>query len=103
MRTKFSERFRDITAACLLSGLIAGAIVVLTSPVTAENAVAVATTVNRIAKGDRLPLAHVALPARKNSNSIEAPASRRALLGCEPAFSPFASSVRANIFTHCAA
>jgi hypothetical protein len=42
-------------------------------------------------------------PTRRNSNSNEKPASKKALLGCEPAFSPFAHPAHAQIFTHCAA
>ena len=80
---------KNFIAASILSCLIAGAICALASPV--NSAAGVAISVNRDAKGDRLPL----LPAK--------PASKKSLVGCEPAFSPFAHPAHAQIFTHCAA
>jgi hypothetical protein len=101
MRIKTGVKLKNVTAAIILSCLIAGGICALTSPV--NSAAGVTTSVNRDAKGDRLPLAPMVQPTRHNSNSNEKPTSRQTLLGCEPAFSPFAHPAQAQIFTHCAA
>src|SRR5262245_5937012 len=93
--------FKGVVAAFVLSALIAGAICALTSPV--NSAAGLTISVNRDAKGDRLPVAQNVKPTRNNSNSYDKPASKKALLGCEPAFSPFAQPAHAQIFTHCAA
>ena len=111
MRFVFGERLKNISAALLLSGLIAGAICALTSPVTADNATAITISVNRASKGDRLPQTPRVAPARKPSrhdtNSIESPAPklapRQTPIGCEPAFSPVAHPGRTDILTFCAA
>jgi len=94
-------RFRHIAAALLLSCFIAGIITALTSPVTASNA-APAVSVNRTLKGDRLPMATpVTKPNQHDSTPAEKPARAPAMLGCEPAFSPFAEPTRAHIISHC--
>jgi len=111
MRYVFGERLRNISAALLLSGLIAGAICALTSPVTADNATTVTISVNRASKGDRLPqtprLEPTRKPGRHDSNSIENPAPsqtpRQTPVGCEAAFSPVAHPGRSDILTFCAA
>jgi hypothetical protein len=91
---------KNFIAASILSCLIAGAICALTSPVNSASGVAI--SVNRDAKGDRLPLPAVQ-PSRRDSIKNEKPASKKSLVGCEPAFSPFAHPAHAQIFTHCAA
>jgi hypothetical protein len=101
MRITSGVKLKNVTAATILSGLIAGAICALTSPV--NSAAGVTISVNRDAKGNRLPLTPMVQPARHNSNSNEKPASKQTLVGCEPAFSPFAHPAQAQIFTHCAA
>jgi hypothetical protein len=101
MRFINGERLKGVVAASALSCLIAGAVCVLTSPV--NSAAGVTISVNRDAKGDRLPPAPIAQPTRHNSNSNEKPTGKQTLLGCEPAFSPFAHPAHAQIFTHCAA
>jgi len=100
MRFIYGERLKRVAAAVILSGLIAGVICALTSPV--NSAAGVTISVNRDVKGDRLPLTPVVRPTRHNSNSTDKPTSK-ALMGCEPAFSPFAHPAHAQIFTHCAA
>ncbi|HET7381270.1 MAG TPA: hypothetical protein VFJ59_01610 [Pseudolabrys sp.] len=101
---RWTFRLKDITAASLLSCVIAGAFSALTGPVTADNAAVVTISVNRITKGDRLPLPLIAEPtAQHNSISIERPIPARAPLGCEPAFSPFADPARAHILASCLA
>jgi hypothetical protein len=99
MRIKCGARLKNGAAAIILSGLIAGVICALTSPV--NSAAGVTISVNRDAKGDRLPKAPIAGPVRDNTNSK--PNSSKPLLGCEPAFSPYAHPAHAQIFTHCAA
>jgi hypothetical protein len=111
MRFVSGQRLKNISAALLLSGLIAGAICVLTSPVTANNATAVTISVNRASKGDRLPQTPRVEPTRKpgrhDTNSIENRAPkltpRQTPIGCEPAFSPVAHPGRSDILTFCAA
>jgi hypothetical protein len=94
-------RVKNFIAASILSCLIAGAICALTSPV--NSAAGVAISVNRDAKSDRLPLLPAVQPSRRDSIKNEKPASKKNLVGCEPAFSPFAHPAHAQIFTHCAA
>ena len=101
MSTVYGVRLKNVAAAIILSCLIAGAICALTSPVNSAAGVTIA--VNRDTKGDRLPSTPRVQPTRHNSNSNEKPASKKTLLGCEPAFSPFAHPAHAQIFTHCAA
>jgi hypothetical protein len=101
---RWTFRLKDIAAASLMSCFIAGAFSALTSPVTADNAAFVTISVNRITKGDRLPLPLIAQPtAQHNSISLERPIPARTPLGCEPAFSPFADPARAHILTYCLA
>ena len=95
MRFTSGVRLKNFMAASILSCLIAGAVCALTSPV--NSAAGVAISVNRDAKGDRLLPA--VQPIRRDLIKIEKPA----LVGCEPAFSPFARPHHAQIFTHCAA
>jgi hypothetical protein len=93
------SRVKNFIAASIL--LIAGAICALTSPV--NSAAGVAISVNRDAKGDRLPLLRAVQPSRRDSIKNEKPASKKSLVGCEPAFSRFAHPAHAQIFTHCTA
>src|SRR5262249_1225779 len=99
MRIKCGARLKNGAAAIILSGLIAGVICALTAPV--NRAVGETTSGNRGANGDRLRKAPIARPVRDNTNSK--PNSSKPLLGCEPAFSPYAHPAHAQIFTHCAA
>jgi hypothetical protein len=100
VRYTFSARLGGIAAAFLLSCAIAGIMTALTSPVTADSAGVVTISVNRSAKGDRLPLAPKAHPTQHNSISIEKPTGPLPL-GCEPAFSPFVDPTRSHIPTYC--
>jgi len=111
MRYISGERLKRVSAALLLSGLIAGAVCALTSPVTADNATTVTISVNRASKGDRLPqtprLEPTRRPDRHDSNSIEnrspSRTPRQTPIGCESAFSPVAHPGRSDILTFCAA
>jgi hypothetical protein len=93
---------RGVSAACLFSALAAGVITTLASPVTADKTTVVTVSVNRDAKGDRQPLAPpVVQRNRHDSNSPGKSAVKRALPGCERAFSPIVDPNRADILTHC--
>ena len=96
----YGVRFKNVAAALLLSCFIAGVITALTSPVTANNA-APTVSVNRITKGDRLPVVPAIKPKQHDSTPAEKPVRKPAMLGCEPAFSPFAEPTRADIISHC--
>jgi hypothetical protein len=102
MHHTFGNRLKNLAAASLFSCFIAGGISVLTSPVTADNAAVVTTSVNRATKGDRLQLPSMARPTQHNSIS-EKPIPRRTLLDCEPAFSPIADPAQAHILKYCLA
>jgi hypothetical protein len=91
---------KQIAAACVLSGLVAGAFTVLTSESMAGNGPRSAVSVNRVDKGDRLPRARDALQPRSNRT----PAVRlegRVPVGCDRAFSPVADPSRANFVRNC--
>ena len=100
MRSVSGIRFKHVVAALLTSCFIAGIITALTSPVTASNAVP-AVSVNRILKGDRLPVAPVTKAKQHDSAPAEKAVRKPAMVGCEPAFSPFAEPTRAHIISHC--
>jgi hypothetical protein len=101
MRFTSGQRLKNFIAASILSCLIAGGVCALTSPV--NSAAGVAISVNRDAKGDRLQLVPAIQMNQRDSIKNEKPASKKNLVGCEPAFSPFAHPAHAQIFTHCAA
>jgi hypothetical protein len=93
MCSSFDDRLKKITTACVLSVFTAGVISALVNPSTADKAVVIAISVNRTTKGDRLSLPSTAQPAQ--------PIAKRALPGCESAFSPFADPTRGRLLTHC--
>jgi hypothetical protein len=93
MCSSFDDRLKKVTIACVLSVFTAGVISALVSPSTADKAAVIAISVNRTTKGDRLSLPSIAQPAQ--------PIAKRALLGCESAFSPFADPTRGRLLTHC--
>ena len=101
MRFTSGQRLKNFMAASILSCLIAGGVCALTSPV--NSAAGVAISVNRDAKGDRLQLVPAIQMNQRDSIKNEKPASKKSLIGCEPAFSRFAHPAHAQIFTHCAA
>ena len=86
-------------AASLLSFFIAGAVCAVTEPVVAHNAAVIATSVDRSNKSDRLRM--VQRSEQNSSSADKAISSRHSLLGCEPAFSPFADPGRPNLLTYC--
>jgi hypothetical protein len=93
---------KQVAAACLLSGLIAGAVTTLTTESSAGRGSTSAFSVNRIDKTDRLPLARDASQPRSNATST--PAVRlqgRVQVGCDSGFSPIVNAARANFIRDC--
>jgi len=120
MRPFYSYGLKEIVAACLLSGCIAGGIVAMTSPGAAGGGAAVA--VDRANKTDRLPQGTAgqehsgqlsgqsssqsaeqsAQQSKDNANAPKSGTSRKGPpLGCDPAFSPVAEPDRAHVFNRC--
>jgi len=89
--------------ACLLSGLIAGAITVVTSERAAPTDTGPTFSVNRINKADRLHLAPVGtrLPPLNSSSTIKREVRPPIPDGCERSFSPIVDPARANIVSYC--
>ena len=101
MGSNFDDRLKKITTACVVSAYTAAVISVLVSPSNADKAAVFAISVNRTIKGDRLSLPPVAQPAQQNVNSTKRLTPKRALPGCESAFSPLADPTRGRLLTHC--
>jgi hypothetical protein len=101
MCSSFDDRLKKITTACVMSAFTAGIISMLVSPSSADKAAAIAISVNRTTKGDRLPLPPVAQPTQQDVNSTKRLTPKRALPGCESAFSPLADPTRGRLLTHC--
>jgi len=102
MHYTFSNRFKNFAAALVFSGVAAGGISAITSPVTAGNAAGVTISINRANKSDRLRLPPIAGPTPGNSIS-ETPIPRHAPMDCEPAFSPITDPGLAHIINYCLA
>jgi hypothetical protein len=100
MCRSFDDRLKKITTACVVSAFTAGIISMLVSPSSADKA-AIAISVNRTTKGDRLPLPPVAQPTQQDVISTKKAIPKRALPGCESAFSPFADPTHGRLLTHC--
>jgi hypothetical protein len=126
MRPFFSYGVKEIAAACLLSGCIAGGIVAMTSP-------GAAVAVDRSNKTDRLPQGATgqefsgqpsapstqvsgqpsgqpssqsaeqsSQQSKDNAAAPKSGSSRKGPpLGCDPAFSPVAEPDRAHVFNRC--
>jgi len=90
---------KRIAAACLLSGLIAGAVTALTAESSAGNAPTSAFSVNRVDKADRLPTMQV--PLRESGSTPAVRLEGRVPVGCDRAFSPVADPSRANFVRNC--
>lgn len=98
----FGYSLKQVAAACLLSGLIAGAITALTTESSAGSGPTYAFSVNRVDKTDRLPLARDASQPRSNATSTSPVRLQgRVPVGCDRAFSPVADPARANFVRHC--
>jgi hypothetical protein len=101
-RGAFDYSLKQISAACLLSGLIAGAITVLTTESSVGNGPNYVVLVNRMNKANRLPLTAGAQLPRDNSTSMPVlRMKRRVPVGCERAFSTVADPVHANVVRRC--
>jgi hypothetical protein len=98
MLTQKAIRVKENGVIALLACVIAGSIVVLTGSSAADNAQAVTISVNRTNKSDRLPQA-VTLRLLPNNSSIP----KRALLGCDLAFSSVVDPPLAPVFKRCMA
>jgi hypothetical protein len=93
---------KGISAACLLSALAAAGVCMFVSPVTADKATVITISVNRAAKGDRQPIAlTIVRPRQHDFISNERPILKRALPGCERAFSSLIEPMHAQILIHC--
>ena len=101
MWCRFDDRLKKITTACILSVFTAGVITTLVSPSSADKAAVIAISVNRTAKGDRLSPPPITQPAEQDAISTKRPVAKRALHGCESAFSPLADPTRGHLLTHC--
>ena len=93
-----SQRFRNgsgqFVGAVMLAALFAGVACIATSG-HANEAKLASVSVDRMHKGDRLPLAS----NLNNSKSTKMPTIVPA--GCDPAFSPVAEPERSRIFGRC--
>jgi hypothetical protein len=98
----FGFSLKQIAAACLLSGLIAGAVSALTSESVASNSPMSAYSVNRVNKADRLPQAPVVqAPRRQLAPTPVLRMEGRVPVGCDRAFSPVADPANANVVRNC--
>jgi|SRR5215469_6275787 len=99
MRGASDYSLNKIVTAALLSSFIAGTICALTGPVTADNAVVIAASVDRSNKTDRL---RIIQHAEHNSSSAnKGVSSNHTPPGCERAFSPYADPGRPNLLNYC--
>jgi hypothetical protein len=98
MAKRISLRFIGAAALCSAAFVLAGVAPRLhAAPVGSE----MTTEVNRLGKGDRLPLFH------PHAVMLELPAGSRAQskvpLGCDPSFSPILSPQLGALYGRCAA
>jgi hypothetical protein len=99
----FTSSLKETVAAVVLSCFIAGGVSAMTYPAVSATAENNAISVNRIHKGDRLPLAALTHRYPINSSSTQAapPSPKRTPLGCDPAFSTVVEPALAHIFKRC--
>lgn len=99
MLSTCGSSLKSILGACLLSAVVAGTICALPDRVVANNAAAIATSVNRTHKGDQLEITqraeHNSTPTKKAVFPKKIPT------GCEAAFSPFADPGRPDVLNYC--
>ena len=88
-------KLKGLMAAAIAVGLIAGAFPAVVSTPGAARTAQHTISVNRTAKGDRLPL--------KRTSAVSLPVAVKAHppVGCDPAFSRVADPARAHIFGRC--
>lgn len=103
MSRAFPFGFRKIVAAMVFSCCIAGGVSAMTGTSISNSEQAVAISVNRVNKGDRLPqsslLSHP-LNDRLRPVTTSSPPEKPPL-GCDPAFSPIEAPGLAHIFNRC--
>ena len=94
----FGCSLKHFVAAVFLSCTVASVVCAATAPNTSGPPI----KVNRVDKGDRLPLnpARPVKPASTNSNETS-PLPSYVPVGCEPAFSPVADPTRARVIGRC--
>jgi hypothetical protein len=98
----FGFSLKQIAAACLLSGLIAGGVSALTSESVAGNGPTSAFSVNRANKADRLPQAPVVQTPRRQSAPTPVLRMQGGVpVGCDRAFSPVADPANADVVRNC--
>lgn len=90
---------KSVVGACLLSAVAAGTICALPDRVVADNAAAVAASVNRTHKGDQLGITQRA--GHNSAPSKKAVLPKKIPPGCEAAFSPFADPGRPDALNYC--
>ena len=98
MSQRFGNGSKQFAGAVVLAAVLAGVACIATSGL-ANGAKFATTLVDRMHKGDRLPLAHRLLPPADNSKTTKVPTIVPA--GCDPAFSPVAEPEHSRIFGRC--
>ena len=98
----FPYSLRQAGVISLLAGLIVGGVAAIDAPRAGNDPPVLVsvnrTNVNRINKGDRLPLAPT-LTARSNSSSSTIRLSPKGPpLGCDPLFSPIADPIKVRLY-----
>jgi len=100
--TRSCFSLKQIAAACLLSGLIAGAVTALTSESSAGSGPTSVFSVNRVDKTNRLPvMPAMQAPPRESGSTPAVRVEGRVPVGCDRAFSPVADPARANFVRNC--
>jgi hypothetical protein len=96
----FGWSLKHVVVAVFLSCTVASVVCAATAPSAAKSLPAI--DVNRVDKGDRLPvsLSRPVKPAITNSNETS-PLPVSVPLGCDPAFSPVADPARARVIGRC--
>jgi hypothetical protein len=87
-------KLKGLMAAAIAVGLIAGAFPAVVSTPGAARTAQHTISVNRTAKGDRLPL-------KRTSAELPVAVKAHPPVGCDPAFSRVADPARAHIFGRC--
>ena len=101
MRCLSKQSLKEIAAACIFSGLIAGGICILTSTSATNDAAPHTISINRILKSDRLPQPPVVQESEEHYFPIERAPSLKHTPGCESSFSPVVDPERAHYLGRC--
>ena len=95
------QSLKEIAAACIFSGLIAGGFCILTSTSATNDAAPHTILVNRTLKSDRLPQPPIVQESEQHYSPIESAPPFKHTLGCEPSFSPVVDPERAHYLGRC--